>query len=90
MHPPEMTLHPLTSKGGAFVSKLGLVFKKSPTAYAVGDFLASDSGGIRKGGTSAHTGAKIESGRAIFSPWENPLAAERRQYACELLSILSR
>ena len=25
--PPKMTLHPLTSKGGAFVLKLGLVFK---------------------------------------------------------------
>jgi len=33
--------------------------------------------GIRKGGTSAHTGVKIESGRAIFSPWENPLVARR-------------
>ena len=30
--------------------------------------------GIRKDGTSAHTGAKIESWRAIFSPWESPLA----------------
>ena len=28
--------------------------------------------GTRKGGTSAHTGAKIESWRAIFSPWESP------------------
>ena len=26
--PPKMTLHPLISKGGAFVLKLGLVFKK--------------------------------------------------------------
>ena len=25
--PPKMTLHPLSSKGGAFVLKLGLVFK---------------------------------------------------------------
>ena len=30
------------------------------------------AGGTRKGGTSEHTGAKIESGRAIFSPWESP------------------
>ena len=28
--------------------------------------------GTRKGGSSAHTGAKIESWRAIFSPWESP------------------
>ena len=28
--------------------------------------------GTRKGGTSAHTGVKIESRRAIFSPWESP------------------
>ena len=26
--PPKMTLHPLTSKEGAFVLKLGLVFKE--------------------------------------------------------------
>jgi len=25
--PPKMTLHPFASKGGTFVSKLGLVFK---------------------------------------------------------------
>ena len=30
-----MTLHPLTSKGGAFVSKLGLAFNKRHTASAV-------------------------------------------------------
>ena len=36
MHPPKMTLHLLSSKGGAFVLKLGLVFKKKahPKAYA--------------------------------------------------------
>ena len=30
----------------------------------------------RKGGTSGHTGAKIESWRAIFSPWESPSEKE--------------
>ena len=30
------------------------------------------TGGTRKGGTSGHTGAKIESWRAIFRPWESP------------------
>ena len=29
-----MTLHPLTSKGGAFVSKLGFAFKGSVAKYA--------------------------------------------------------
>jgi len=29
-------------------------------------------GEARKGGTSPQTGAKIESWRAIFSPWESP------------------
>jgi hypothetical protein len=33
--------------------------------------------GIRKGGTSAHTGAKTCWGEHVFSPWENPLIAER-------------
>ena len=33
-----MTLHPLTSKGGAFVSKLGLAFKEGPGASASGLF----------------------------------------------------
>ena len=32
--------------------------------------------GIRKAGTSAHTGAKIESWRAIFRPWENPIGSK--------------
>jgi hypothetical protein len=35
-------------------------------------YFALRAGGTRKGGTSAHTGAKIESWRAIFSPWESP------------------
>ena len=29
LHPPKMTLYPLISKGGAFVLKLGLVFRKT-------------------------------------------------------------
>ena len=40
-------------------------------------FIWSEHQGIRKGGTSPQTGAKIESGRAIFSPWENPWLYER-------------
>ena len=36
----------------------------------------------RKGGTSGHTGAKIESWRAIFSPWESPLIFGRIRYGC--------
>ena len=40
------------------------------------------AGGTRKGGTSAHTGAKIESWRAIFSPWESPLYSRRIRYGC--------
>ena len=39
--------------------------------------------GIRKDGTSAHTGAKIESWRAIFSPWESPWITERNPQDCE-------
>ena len=35
-------------------------------------FFGTPEGWTRKGGTSARTGAKIESGRAIFSPWESP------------------
>ena len=30
------------------------------------------TGGTRKGDTSPQTGVKIESWRAIFSPWESP------------------
>ena len=44
--------------------------------------------GIRKGGTGGYTGAKIESWRAIFSPWENPLVAGRIRCGCELRPIL--
>ena len=36
--PPEMTLHPLTSKWGAFVLKLGLAFKNKPP-FGVAMFL---------------------------------------------------
>lgn len=32
--PPKMTLHPLISKGGAFVLKLGLVFKKKDLLFS--------------------------------------------------------
>ena len=38
--------------------------------------------GTRKDGTSAHTGAKIESWRAIFSPWESPSYFRRIRYGC--------
>ena len=38
--------------------------------------------GIRKADTSALTGVKIESWRAIFRPWENPLIDRRIQYGC--------
>ena len=38
--------------------------------------------GTRKGGTSAHTGVKIESWRAIFSPWESPLYSRCIRYGC--------
>ena len=38
MHPPKMTLHLLSSKGGAFVLKLGLVFKKKAHPNGVGFF----------------------------------------------------
>ena len=40
--------------------------------------------GNRKDGTSAHTGVKIESWRAIFSPWEIPFYARCNQYDCRL------
>ena len=33
--PPKMTLHPLLSKGGAFVLKLGLVFSQSKVRFAL-------------------------------------------------------
>ena len=46
------------------------------------------TGGTRKGGTSAHTGVKIESWRAIFSPWESPQKKDCIQYGCWLSSIL--
>ena len=49
--------------------------KKHPTTLWLGVFYHRM--GIRKGGTSAYTGAKIESWRAIFSPWENPWTCER-------------
>ena len=35
-------------------------------------YFALRAGGTRKGVTSPQTGAKIESWRAIFSPWESP------------------
>ena len=38
--------------------------------------------GIRKGGTSPQTGAKIESWRAFFSTWENPLLYRRTPCGC--------
>ena len=40
-----------------------------------------------KGRPDRREGKKVSGGH-FFSPWENPLAAERRRYACELLSIL--
>ena len=43
-------------------------------------YLQSD--GTRKGGTSAHTGVKIESWRAIFSPWESPSYSRCIRYGC--------
>ena len=43
-----MTLHPLTSKGGAFVLKLGLIFKNTHTPSGYGYFLWE--AGIRKDG----------------------------------------
>ena len=45
--------------------------------------------GTRKGGTSAHTGAKIESWRAIFSPWESPWSTDGSRYGCWQCSIFS-
>ena len=38
--------------------------------------------GIRKADTSALTGVKIESWRAIFRPWENPFLSERIPSGC--------
>ena len=54
--------------------------KNPVTTFVVAGFLIGQ--GLRKGGTSVHTGAKIESWRAIFSPWENPLIDRRIQYGC--------
>ena len=33
--PPKMTLHPLSSKGGAFVLKFGLIFRKATMTHSV-------------------------------------------------------
>ena len=49
------------------VNPMQMVYK--PTGQTV-FFYGLD--GTRKAGTSAHTGAKIESWRAIFRPWESP------------------
>ena len=59
--PPKMTLHPLTSKGGAFVLKLGLVFKKNTTQFRVVSFLAK---WVRKA-------VKKTCRWHVFRPWEN-------------------
>ena len=37
-----MTLHPLASKGGAFVLKLGLVFKRKSSTERLGFFLLAE------------------------------------------------
>ena len=44
------------------------------------------TGGTRKGGP-AKGWAKIESWRAIFSPWESPWMGDGRQYVCWQPSI---
>ena len=61
--------------------------KKRQTVWSVFFYGAGDIG-IRKGGTSGHTGVKIESWRAIFSPWENPSLSERIRQGCETGTIL--
>ena len=51
------------------------------STYKVGFFIWKGRG-IRKGGTSPQTGAKIESWRAFFSTWENPLLYRRTPCGC--------
>ena len=58
--------------------------KKKRGLLALSYFFALRAGGTRKGGTSAHTGAKIESWRAIFSPWESPSNTRRIHCGCGL------
>ena len=64
-----MTLHPLTSKGGAFVLKLGLVFNSKTPDHSVWGFAIVSDRGIRThlnatprwgvAATSANTGGYL-------------------------------
>ena len=62
------------------IESLILCHKNPKTIWSLGFYFAE--AGIRKGGTSGHTGVKIESWRAIFSPWENPLISGRSPCGC--------
>ena len=61
------------SEGWGFESLPVYQVKKKDTHTGILLFyFALRAKGTRKGGTSAHAGVKIESWRAIFSPWESP------------------
>ena len=46
-------------------------------------FVLWKMGDLKGRGYPVHTGAKIESWRAIFSPWESPFISERSPQDCE-------
>ena len=66
---------------GSDLVSLAVPIKKEE-AFASSFFIGTPEGWTRKGGTSPQIGAKIESERAIFSPWESPLILGRIQYGC--------
>ena len=79
--PPKMDLHPLTSKGGAFVSKLGFVFKKWTCNSKSIFFIHCESNGISSRGGEASSDAagfcRID-GRQVSAPTKTPAGEKIR------------
>lgn len=54
-----MTLHPLTSKGGAFVLKLGSVFKNNAHHFGARYFLYMMPKGVEPGRVTANENGSV-------------------------------
>ena len=70
----------------AVLSKYAPEYKKEEAQRAF-LFFGTPEERTRKGGTRAHTGAKIVSWRVIFSPWESPNKQDGILVGCWLAGL---